>query len=63
MLNNQGKVVSALRPVGIAEIEGREVNAISATGELIEPGVMIEVCEVRGREVLVIRKDCPGIGD
>ncbi|WP_181358906.1 NfeD family protein [Pseudothauera lacus] len=50
----QGRVLSVLRPAGIAEIEGERVDVVS-DGAQVEPGERIEVTHVDGNRVVVRR--------
>jgi len=50
----QGRAISALRPAGIADIQGERVDVVS-DGELIEPGTSIEVMHVDGNRIVVRR--------
>ena len=52
LLGKEGVTVSALRPSGIAVIEGRRLDVITR-GELIEAGVRIAVVENRGNRFVV----------
>ncbi len=47
-----GKALSALRPAGIAEIDGERVDVVS-DGEFIEPGEPIFVTRVDGNRIVV----------
>lgn len=53
-LGKQGRVLSVLRPAGIAEIDGERVDVVS-DGLLIEPGARIEVTRVDGNRIVVRR--------
>ncbi len=55
LLGKSGVAVTILRPVGIAEIEGKRVEVIS-DGEFIQPGTEIKVIKVEGMRVLVSQK-------
>jgi membrane-bound serine protease (ClpP class) len=54
-LGKQGRASSALRPAGIAEIEGQRVDVVS-DGEHVEAGQFIEVTRVDGNRIVVRRK-------
>ena len=54
LLGQRGEVLTPLRPAGHARIEGRRVDVVSR-GESLEPGVPVEVVEVRGNRVVVAR--------
>ena len=53
-LGKQGRASSALRPAGIAEIEGERVDVVS-DGDLIEAGQFVEVTCVDGNRIVVRR--------
>jgi membrane-bound serine protease (ClpP class) len=53
-LGKKGRASSALRPAGIAEIEGERVDVVS-DGELIDAGQLIEVTRVDGNRIVVRR--------
>ena len=53
-LGKQGRASSALRPAGIAEIEGQRVDVVSE-GELIDAGQVVEVTRVDGNRIVVRR--------
>jgi membrane-bound serine protease (ClpP class) len=53
-LGRQGRAASALRPAGIAEIEGERVDVVSE-GELIDAGDVIQVTRVDGNRIVVRR--------
>lgn len=58
-----GKTVSALRPSGVAEFDGRRVDTISE-GEMIDPGQWVRCIEVRAGRVIVRQVDRPpDLGD
>jgi membrane-bound serine protease (ClpP class) len=48
----RGLVVSTCHPTGVAEIDGRRMNVVSA-GEYIPPGTRIKVVEVLGNKITV----------
>jgi membrane-bound ClpP family serine protease len=52
LAGKEGLVESALRPTGIARIDGRRVDVVTR-GELIEPGARVRVVEVSGNRVIV----------
>ncbi len=52
LVGKTGTTVTALRPSGIAEIEGRRMN-VSTYGNFIEPGKQIVVAAVEGLNVFV----------
>ena len=51
-----GITVTALRPSGIAEIDGKRFSVVSE-GEMIEPSVEIFVKEVEGNSIIIGRKN------
>lgn len=54
-LHRHGLTISALRPAGIAEIDGERVDVVS-DGEFIDPGVDITVARVDGNRIVVRRQ-------
>lgn len=54
-LHRNGRTISALRPAGIAEIDGERVDVVS-DGEFIDPGVDITVARVDGNRIVVRRQ-------
>ncbi len=53
LLGKTGQTTSELRPSGYAEIDGRRIDVISASGEVIEMGTEIAVVKVEGYRILV----------
>jgi membrane-bound serine protease (ClpP class) len=53
-LGKSGIAISALRPAGIADVEGERVDVVS-DGEFIEPGEQIVVSRVDGNRIVVRR--------
>ena len=53
-LGKKGRASSALRPAGIADIEGERVDVVS-DGELIDAGQSVEVTRVDGNRIVVRR--------
>ena len=53
-LGKKGRASSALRPAGVAEIEGERVDVVS-DGELIDAGQFVEVTRVDGNRIVVRR--------
>jgi len=49
----QGRTLSALRPSGYAEIDGRRIDVISASGDIIPADTLVQVVKVEGYRVLV----------
>jgi len=54
LLGKQGVTLTALRPAGIAEINGNRIDVIT-DGEFLTSGVPVTVTEVQGLRVLVRR--------
>ena len=52
LLGKLGVTVTALRPAGIAEIDGARIDVVTA-GEFLEPQIAVEVTDVQGLYVLV----------
>jgi membrane-bound serine protease (ClpP class) len=57
-LHKSGKAVSALRPAGIAEIDGERIDVVS-DGEFIDPGENIVVTRVDGNRIVVRHQRTP----
>ena len=57
-IGREGTVESALRPTGIARIDGRRVDVITR-GELLEPGTRVRVVEVSGNRLVVAAVEIP----
>lgn len=57
-----GRAVSALRPSGVAEFDGRRVDVITE-GVMVEPGQAVRCVEVRSGRVLVRPSDPPTLKD
>jgi membrane-bound serine protease (ClpP class) len=55
LLHKKGIAITILRPVGIAEIDGKRVEVVS-DGEFIQPGTEIRVIKVEGMKVIVTSK-------
>jgi membrane-bound serine protease (ClpP class) len=55
MVGKTGVTLSVLRPTGLARIDGRRYDVLTA-GEQIEKGVEIEVRDVSGNTIVVRRK-------
>lgn len=53
-----GKTISALRPSGTTEFDGRRVDAMSE-GNLIEPGNWVQCVDVKPGRVIVRKVDAP----
>ena len=54
-LHKSGTTISALRPAGIAEIDGERVDVVS-NGEFIDPGANFIVTRVDGNRIVVHRQ-------
>lgn len=52
LLGKRGRTLSALRPAGIAEIDGERVDVVSL-GDMIDAGTEIQVLRVDGNRVVV----------
>jgi membrane-bound serine protease (ClpP class) len=57
-----GRAVSALRPGGIAEFDGKRVDTITE-GLMVEPGHWVRCIDVRAGKVIVRPVDKPDLGD
>lgn len=53
-----GKTVSALRPAGITEFDGRRIDTMSE-GPMIEPGAWVRCIEVKAGRVIVRQVEKP----
>lgn len=60
-IGREGTVESALRPTGIARIDGRRVDVVTR-GELLEPGTRVRVVEVSGNRLVVAAVEQPPQG-
>lgn len=60
-IGREGTVESALRPTGIARIDGRRVDVVTR-GELLEPGTRVRVVEVSGNRLVVAAVENPPQG-
>lgn len=58
LLGVEGVVEAALRPAGVARLDGRRVDVVSR-GEMIESGAQVRVVELTGNRVVVSRVDGP----
>jgi membrane-bound serine protease (ClpP class) len=54
-LHKSGQTISALRPAGIAEIDGERIDVVS-DGEFIDPGENIVVTRIDGNRIVVRRQ-------
>jgi membrane-bound ClpP family serine protease len=57
-----GRTVSALRPSGVTEFDGRQVDTMSE-GMMIGPGEWVKCIDVRAGKVIVRRVDRPDLGE
>ncbi|MEM1449918.1 MAG: NfeD family protein [Planctomycetota bacterium] len=60
LVGRRGVVEATLRPAGIARIDDRRVDVVSR-GERLEVGEHVEVVEVSGNRVIVIRAQEPSV--
>lgn len=51
-IGKRGQVVTALRPVGVVVIEGRQLTVVTE-GEFLEPGIEVEITEIMGDRIVV----------
>lgn len=56
LLGKKGKVISALRPAGIIEIDGKRLDAVS-NGLFIEPGKYVKIIDIQGPRIVVEETD------
>jgi membrane-bound serine protease (ClpP class) len=57
-----GRTLSALRPAGIVDFDGRRVDTITE-GMMVEPGQWVRCIDVRAGRVVVRPVDRPDLGD
>lgn len=57
-----GRALSALRPSGVVEFDGRRVDVI-AEGMMVEPGQWVRCIDVKGGTVIVRPVHKPNLGD
>jgi membrane-bound serine protease (ClpP class) len=57
-----GRAVSALRPAGVAEFDGKRVDVLTE-GFMVEPGQWVRCIDVKAGKVFVRPVDKPDIGD
>jgi membrane-bound serine protease (ClpP class) len=57
-----GKAVSALRPSGITDFDGRRVDTITE-GIMVDPGQWVRCVDVRAGKVIVRPVEKPNLGD
>ena len=53
-----GRTVSALRPAGVTEFDGKRVDTMSE-GQMIDPGVWVRCIDVKSGTVIVRQVDKP----
>jgi membrane-bound ClpP family serine protease len=51
-VGQEGITISALRPSGIAEFDGKRIE-VQTFGELLDAGVNVKIIEIKGNEVFV----------
>lgn len=51
-VGKRGQVATALRPVGVALIEGRQLTVVTE-GDFLEPGVEVQITEISGDRIVV----------
>jgi membrane-bound serine protease (ClpP class) len=52
LVGKRGKVISALRPAGIIEVDGKRVDAVSS-GMFIDAGTMVRIIDIQGPRIVV----------
>jgi membrane-bound serine protease (ClpP class) len=57
-----GKTISALRPAGVVDFDGRRVDSLTE-GMMVEPGRWVRCIDVRAGRVLVRPVEKPTLGD
>jgi membrane-bound ClpP family serine protease len=57
-----GKTISALRPAGVVDFDGRRVDTLTE-GMMVEPGQWVRVVDVRAGKVIVRPVDKPNLGE
>lgn len=55
-VGQEGITISALRPSGIAEFNGKRAE-VQTFGELLDAGTNVKIIEIKGNEVFVTRTD------
>ena len=56
-----GRTLSALRPSGVTDFDGRRVDTITE-GMMVEPGQWVRCVDVRAGKVIVRPADKPDLG-
>lgn len=57
-----GRAVSALRPAGVVDFDGRRIDTITE-GMMVEPGQWVRCIDVRAGKVVVRAVEKPDLGD
>jgi membrane-bound serine protease (ClpP class) len=57
-----GKTISALRPAGVVDFDGRRVDSLSE-GMMVEPGQWVRCVEVQAGKVIVRPAERPRLED
>jgi membrane-bound serine protease (ClpP class) len=57
-----GKTISALRPAGVVDFDGRRVDSLTE-GMMVEPGQWVRCVDVRAGKVIVRPADQPRLSD
>jgi membrane-bound ClpP family serine protease len=57
-----GRAVSALRPAGVTDFDGRRIDTITE-GMMVEPGQWVRCIDVRAGKVIVRPVEKPDLGD
>jgi membrane-bound ClpP family serine protease len=57
-----GRTISALRPAGVVEFDGRRIDCITE-GMMVEPGQWVRCIDVKSGKVIVRPADKPDLGD
>jgi membrane-bound serine protease (ClpP class) len=57
-----GRTISALRPAGVVDFDGRRVDTITE-GMMVEPGQWVRCVDVRAGKVIVRPVDKPNLGE
>jgi membrane-bound serine protease (ClpP class) len=57
-----GRAISALRPAGVVEFDGRRIDCITE-GMMVDPGQWVRCIDVKAGKVIVRPADKPDLGD
>jgi membrane-bound serine protease (ClpP class) len=57
-----GRAISALRPAGVVEFDGRRVDTLTE-GMMVEPGQWVRCIDVKAGKVIVRPVEKPDLGD